>query len=247
MSAQFELAGTSRNDLLSTATGEKAASGLEREAAIMRLCVAGDMGAIIQILKSSKSINKDQRQMLVNSVQKHAGSAPFLGNQRVVDNLVQHGVGIGPGEGYVPTKTEQASMGPEELNAHIQRQNQLIVDKEFAELVIAPSVGSAGDAGSGDDFSAQTMVDIDKDAVAEIVKAIGNEENNDLFNAESLADLKLAAYDALSHDHTNSRVGKQREELSILARDHQHRDHQHEEAIVQNRLHDMQNRGDDEL
>ena len=81
----------------------------------------------------------------------------------------------------------------------------------------------------------------------EIVKAIGNEENNDLFNAESLADLKLAAYDALSHDHTNSRVGKQREELGILARDHQHRDHQHEEAIVQNRLHDMQNRGDDEL
>ena len=86
------------------------------------------------------------------------------------------------------------------------------------------------------------MVDIDKDAVAEIVKAVGNEENSDLFDAEALADLKLAAYDALSHDHTDSRVSKQREELSILARDHQH-----EEAIVQNRLHDMQNRGDDEL
>jgi|GEM_PF-5758121 len=242
MSAQFELAGTSRNDLLGTATGQNAASDLEREAAIMRLCVAGDMGAIIQILKSSKSMNKEQRQMLVNSVQKHAGSAPFLGNQRVVDNLVQHGVGIGPGEGYVPTEAEQASMSPEELNTHIQRQNQLIVDKEFAELVIAPSVGSVGDSGSGDDFSAQTMVDIDKDAVAEIVKAVGNEENSDLFDAEALADLKLAAYDALSHDHTDSRVSKQREELSILARDHQQ-----EEAIVQNRLFDMQNRGDDEL
>lgn len=258
MSAEFELRGTTRNDLLDMATGENAnATALEREAAIMRLASAGDMGAIITMLKSSKSMTTEQRQMLVQSAQKHAGGAPFLGNQQVQDNIVQNGVGLASGESYTPSDAERAGLSEQQLQQLIDQRNQEAIDADFAEQVIAPSVGAAAGGGSHDEYSAQGMVDIDKDAVAEIEKAVNNDQHAGLFDQNNVGDLKRAAYDALSYDHTNSRVGKQRDELSLLARDHLHGealaendarrqqaiDQAHEEAHVQNALFDMERRG----
>lgn len=89
---QEQESGVTRNELLARAVSTDATvTALEKEAAILKLAKAGDLGAVIQMVKGSYTMTKEQRQTLVQTIRTTgaADKVPFLGNQTALDNIIQ--------------------------------------------------------------------------------------------------------------------------------------------------------------
>lgn len=106
----------------------------------------------------------------------------------------------------------------------------------FASNVVAPSLAQ-------DDYSAATYADMDQDAATEIANTVSGALNGDnsIVSKETLAKHEQAAYEALSNSDTSGRVGAGRKDIRRIADKHI----SHEEALMEDRLREMNNRSED--
>lgn len=111
-----------------------------------------------------------------------------------------------------------------------------VSEANFGQTVVAPSVNQ-------DDYSAATYADMDQDGATEVANVLGDalNGNNTLVSQEKLAEHQLAAYTALSNPDTASRVGQGYKDIRRIADKHV----SHEEALVMDRLRNMNNRPGD--
>lgn len=106
-------------------------------------------------------------------------------------------------------------------------------ESNFGAMVVAPSLNQ-------DDYSGATYTDMDQDAATEIANELGLALNGDYSNVsqEKLREHELAAYSALSNPDTAGRMAAGRKDIRRIADKHI----AEEEALLEGRLRDMDNR-----
>lgn len=231
---QFERTSVSGSALQSIADGSAVASDIQREAAILRIAQMGDVGGIVALLKDSQNLSVSQRQTLIDNSQGGGtlAKAPFLSNPETINNIKQG----------------------------------LVNDTNFSSKVVAPGIAqgdwSAEDMTTVDKGAAQELIkaveDIEAHAEPADVEGESEQEKEERLDYDAklkqgAKDLRKAAFTALSEDRVNANITGARDELNKLAMPHLHEaaikhDDEvnlkiaHEEAIIQNRLYDMEQR-----
>lgn len=187
---RFENEHTKREELLNMATLKTDADPLSVEAAISKLASVGDLGAILDMVKHSHKMTREQRHALVNGINSSGvgvSAAPMLGNQTVQNNILN-------GTVHGDTTDSSGATIPSNLGSQI----------------VAPSLQS-------DDYSAESMANLDVDVAKEINAAIDEAARHGI-RQDDIAEIGYAADAALSNGNTDRRVTKQRAELEKMRR-----------------------------
>lgn len=225
--------GMTRDDAIAAATAEQGVvSELTREAAILRLCQAGDIGAILQLVKSSYKMNQQERRTLVENLRKNGvgEKIPFLGNQEALDAIEQHGVS----ESTFSSSVVAPSLATDDYSASTYAD----IDQDGA-LEVSQTLGKAV---NGDVETIRALGKLSEEFKRANANASQEQINKELERTgrEALRDHQQAAYDALTNEETSLRVAQGRKHLERIAEPII----SHEEALVQNALYDAERRGD---
>lgn len=185
---RFENEHKKRQELLDMATQKTNEDPLSVEAAISKLASVGDLGAILEMVKSSHTMTREQRHALVNGINSSGvgvSAAPMLGNQTAQNNILN---------GTVHGDTTDSS--------------GVTIPSNLGSQIVAPSLQS-------DDYSAESMTSLDVDVAKEINAAI-NEAARHGIRQDDIAEIGYAADAALSNGNTDRKVTKQRAELEKM-------------------------------
>lgn len=146
--AQFEHEHTPRNDVLKIATASAQAredgivTELEQEAAILKLTEAGDLGAILDIVKQSGNLTLQQRQTLVETINRTgvSKSAPFLANPQAQDAIMSGAI---TGDASFMSNVVAPSMQQDDYSASTYAAMDQDAAKAITETINAGAVDGA--------------------------------------------------------------------------------------------------------
>lgn len=205
----IEMQNVPRNELLSKALSQGGTvSALEKEAAIMRLASVGDVGAILDMMKGSYTMDEQQTQTLLKYADKSGatGKIPFLGNSEVRDRVQQGQV---TNANFV-SSVVMPSLASDEYSAS---NYAAVVDKD----ALVPIAEVVEDMKNGDEALIRqlgntsgldpSLTHTDAEISAELLRT----------GREKLREHQEAAYEALTVDHTVSQVDKNRDPLITIA------------------------------
>jgi hypothetical protein len=113
-----------------------------------------------------------------------------------------------------------------------------VTEQNFGSKVIAPSLVR-------DDYSANAFAEMDPDVTNEVAQEIQHQiaNENSLVSKDKLREHAHAAHEALTGKDTKLKVNHNRNDLERIAT--ATKDFDHEEALLLNRLHDMDNRSEE--
>ncbi len=212
-----EMQNVPRNELLGKALAQQGTiSALEKEAAIMRLASVGDVGAILEMMKGSYTMDEQQTQTLLQYSDKSGASEkiPFLGNSDVRDRVLQRQI---TDTNFISSAVIP-SLARDEFSA-----------SEYATGVDKDALMPIAD-----------VVERIENGDTNLLMELGREDPNATYTdaellvkgQEKLREHRDAAYEALSVEHTASQVDKNRDPLLKMARIHI----DHEQANIENWL-----------
>ncbi len=219
---------TSRNELLARAMNtDGTVTALAKEAAILQLSKAGDIGAILEMVKGSHAMDASQRQTLIKQMSAPgvASKAPFLANQQAQDNILQGRVS----ESTFGSMVVAPSLAADDYSADTYAESDQDAATEIAQVL--------GMAINGDEATIRSLGSTD---AINIEMATQQEIEDELLKTgrEKLREHEADAYTALTNSDTSTRVGQNLKDLRRIADKHI----SHEEAELEEWY---RNRGDE--